>query len=69
MRMRASLFRWMAAAIAALCLTPPIASSFASDSCPGHVAGSPPRVIPAAVREAALQADQVGITPSATRPS
>jgi hypothetical protein len=39
MRMRASLFRWMAAAIAALCLTPPIALSFASDSCPGHVAG------------------------------
>ena len=41
---------------------PLVTAGLAAESCPGFVAASPPRAIPAAFGQAALQDDQVGIT-------
>jgi len=47
---------------AALWLALPGAAAGAAESCPGFVAQAPARVVPAAVRPAALQADEVRLT-------
>jgi len=41
---------------------PLVTAGLAAESCPGFVAASPPRAIPAAFGQAALHDDQVGIT-------
>jgi L-ascorbate metabolism protein UlaG (beta-lactamase superfamily) len=52
---------WSLPFLAAVLLAVPAAAQ-AADPCPGFVAEAPARVIPAAVRPTALQADEVGIT-------
>jgi L-ascorbate metabolism protein UlaG (beta-lactamase superfamily) len=61
--MAAGLLQFVASAVTALVALPWLpAASLAAESCPGFVASAPPRAIPAVMRAAALEADQVSLT-------